>query len=746
MRCRTTFCFALSIALAGAGLAQRAHLPNPQELLASHQRGEQVQQARESALKLSLTPRWIDGGTHFWYRNALHRGKEEFWLVESATGKKSPAFDAGRLAVALGEAIGRPVDPGSFPFDEIEFANSRRTLRFRNDGKQYDFDLATGDLKSGPIVPNSAPEGRARENRSEDGKWATQIVEGRLKVVSAADGATAYECPIENVAGAVWAPGSTQLVVHKRIHGDRKPIYLIRSSPAVGSRAELVQRLYDQPGDRLDTFESYLVDPMMKRETRVDLPAIWTGGQPWAGAPPVQWLPGGKEFLVGYAERGYGRYFIDAVSAETGKRRNVVDEDPPTFFDTTAAQLRVLAKTPEILWRSERDGFGRMYLIDAATGSIKNPITPAGWVVRGIEHVDEANRRMTFSANLTADGEDPYFIHYFSVGFDGRGLVRLTEGNGTHRAVFSPDRQYLVNTWSRVDAPPVHELRRVADGKRIVELERADLSEWKKFKLAMPEVFVAKGRDGKTDIWGIVHRPSNFDPGRKYPVIESIYAGPHDSHVPKSFSPLPGVQRLAELGFVVVQIDGMGTRNRGKAFHDVCHKNIADAGFPDRILWMKALGQKYAWLDLDRVGIYGTSAGGQSSAGALLFHPDFYKVAVSACGCHDNRIDKTWWNEQWMGPIGPHYEQQSNITHAKNLKGRLMLIVGELDRNVPPESTFRFADALIKANRDFELVVIPGADHTSGGPYGDRKRMDFFVKHLLGVEPPNWNAESPGGG
>jgi dipeptidyl aminopeptidase/acylaminoacyl peptidase len=238
----------------------------------------------------------------------------------------------------------------------------------------------------------------------------------------------------------------------------------------------------------------------------------------------------------------------------------------------------------------------------------------------------------------------------------------------------------------------------------------------------------------------VVIKPSNFDPNRKYPVIENIYAGPHDSFVPHGFRPFFNMHRLAELGFIVVQIDGMGTNNRGKAFHDVCWKNVADAGFPDRILWMQALAKKMPQADISRVGIYGTSAGGQSSTGGVLFHPEFYKVAVSACGCHDNRIDKQWWNEQWMGyPVGPHYAAQSNITNASNLKGHLLLIVGEQDRNVPPETTFRLADALIKSQKEFDFVVIPGADHTDGGPYGERKRRDFFVRWLHGVEPPRSN-------
>ena len=257
----------------------------------------------------------------------------------------------------------------------------------------------------------------------------------------------------------------------------------------------------------------------------------------------------------------------------------------------------------------------------------------------------------------------------------------------------------------------------------------------------MPEVLSAKGRDGKTDIWGIIYRPTNFDPAKIYPVIEYIYAGPHSSFVPKSFSAsYRNFAALAELGFIVVQMDGMGTSNRSKAFHDVCWRNLKDAGFPDRILWIKAAAQKYTYMDATRVGIEGTSAGGQSAMGALLFHPEFYKVGVASCGCHDNRMDKIWWNEQWMGyPVGPWYDESSNVTNAHLLKGKLMLLVGEVDDNVDPASTIQVCDALIKANKEFELVVLPGMNHTSGGKYGERKRRDFFVKYLQGNVPPQWN-------
>ena len=303
---------------------------------------------------------------------------------------------------------------------------------------------------------------------------------------------------------------------------------------------------------------------------------------------------------------------------------------------------------------------------------------------------------------------------------------------------FSADRTYYIDTWSRVDQAPVSELRRSEDGERLMALEQGDVSALVEAGWRPPEVFTAIGRDGKTEIWGTIQRPVDFDPAKKYPVIESIYAGPQGNFAPKRFG--GAVQALPELGFVVVQIDGMGTNNRSKAFHDVAFRNLGDAGLPDRILWHRAVAATYPWYDSSRVGVYGTSAGGQSALGALLFHPEFYKVAVSNSGCHDNRMDKIWWNEQWMGwPVGPEYAASSNVVHAGKLQGRLLLVFGELDTNVDPSSTLQVASALIRANKTFDLIAVPGGGHGAGGAYYQRALQDFFVHHLLGVEPPEWN-------
>ena len=354
---------------------------------------------------------------------------------------------------------------------------------------------------------------------------------------------------------------------------------------------------------------------------------------------------------------------------------------------------------------------------------------------------NEDARTIYFAASGMDAGKDPYFVRYYRINIDGTGLLPLTPADGNHTVVFSSDAKHYVDTYSRVDAAPVTELRRADDASLVATLEKTDITALTKAGWKPPEVFVAKGRDGRTDIWGVIVKPTTFDPAKKYPVIENIYAGPQSSFVPKSFAAYNAMQAQAELGFIVVQIDGMGTSNRSKAFHDVAWKNLKDAGFPDRLLWHKAAAAKYPWYDISRVGLYGTSAGGQNALGGLLFFPDFYKVAVSAAGCHDNRMDKIWWNEQWMGwPIGPEYAESSNVDNAYRLQGKVQLVVGEMDQNVDPASTFQVVNQLIKHNKDFELLVIPGAGHGNGGPYGEHKRFDFFTRHLLGQTPPEWKA------
>ncbi len=534
----------------------------------------------------------------------------------------------------------------------------------------------------------------------------------------------------EDLATVFWSPNSEYVVALRTRRVTERRVYMVESSPKDQLQPKLHSYPYLKPGDDIPVGMPHLFNINTQQEISLDASLFDT---PWS-IDRLQWASDSKSFMFQFNQRGHQVMRVLAVEATTGQVRTIVDEVCDTFFDYSSKQfLQVLPDTHELIWMSERSGWNHLYLYDTSSGKVKHPITKGQWVVRAIDRVDTEKRQIWFRAMGVYPDQDPYFIHYARVDFDGKNLTLLTAGDGTHSIGYSPNQAYYIDTYSRANLPPVHELRKTEDGTLLCALEKADASELTASGRTLPEPFVAKGRDGKTNIYGLIHRPLNYDPDKSYPVIEAIYAGPHGAHVSKSFRSSAGQWALADLGFIIVQIDGMGTNWRSKAFHDVCWKNIVDAGFPDRVLWIKAAAKKYPYMDLDRVGIYGGSAGGQNSLGALLTHGNFYKVAVSDCGCHDNRMDKIWWNEQWMGyPIGPHYDAQSNVTLAKNLTGKLLLVVGELDRNVDPASSMQVANALIKADKDFDLLVIPGAGHgATGTAYGRRRLRDYFVSHLL---------------
>jgi dienelactone hydrolase len=721
--------------------------------------------------KARLTPHWLADNARFWYRNDLADGRREFILVDAQAGERKAAFDHQRLAAVLSKASGKEYSPERLPFEQIEFIDDTKAIRFRAGDTVWRCDLTSYECTktNAPGAPAAQQQndderpgrrgriggGRdagsaGRSPRSPDGKWTASVKDHNVFIRPEEDGKEVQlsEDGKEGLAYGMlqWSPDSKTLVALRMESGDSKEVHLIESSPRGGGRAVHRSRPYALPGDKLAAYELNLFDVSARKQIKPKVDRIDLG------RPRLRWSKDGSRFAYQKDDRGHQRLRVIEVDARSGDARNIIDETSKTFIWTAHAEslgldyVNWLEKSDEIVYASERDGWRHLYLVDLKEGKIINQITKGEFVVRGIDRIDEENRQIWFHACGKSPDQDPYFIHYYRVNFDGTGLVALTEGNGTHTIQFSPDRRHIIDTYSRVDMPPVHELRRVADGSLVCKLEEADISELKRDGWEAPEVFVAKGRDGKTDIWGIVCRPRNFDPARKYPIIEQIYNGPQSAYVPKSFSSQRRFSSLTDLGFIVVQMDGMGTAHRSKAFHDVCWHNLKDAGFPDRIAWHKAAAAKYPYYDITRVGIYGGSAGGQNAAGAVLFHPEFYKAAVANCGCHDNRMDKASWNEQWMGyPVGLQYGESSNIDNAAKLQGRLMLVVGELDTNVPPESTYRLVDALIRANKDFDFVVIPGGGHGAGGAYYQRRLEDFFIRHLQGIEPPNRNATGSGG-
>jgi dipeptidyl aminopeptidase/acylaminoacyl peptidase len=488
---------------------------------------------------------------------------------------------------------------------------------------------------------------------------------------------------------------------------------------------------YPKPGDRIAHPRPRIFDVEAGRPIEVSEDLF---PNPWSLSEFV-YSEDGRHLRFLYNERGHQVLRIVDVDVEAGSAHAFLEERSDTFVDYSQKSfLRWLPGGETCLWMSERSGFNHLYV--AGDGTLE-PLTEGPWLVRRVLDVDTTSGTVTFEALGVHPEEDPYHVHVGRVALATKEVTWLTEGDGTHELSFSPDGRAFVDRWSRVDLPPVHELRRTHDGALVCRLAEADWAPLVETGWAAPERFHAKGRDGTTDVWGLIFRPTNFDPAARYPVVEEIYAGPHGHFVPKAFDGWHGSRRLAELGFVVVRIDGMGTNWRSRAFHDVCWKNLSDAGLPDRVAWIRAAAATRPWMDLSRVGIWGGSAGGQNALSALLTHGDFYRVGVADCGCHDNRMDKIWWNEAWMGwPVGPEYEAQSNVTLAPRLEGKLLLIVGELDRNVDPASTMQVVDALVRADKDFDLLVMPGVGHGAAGtPYGRRRLEDFFVRHLLGHEP-----------
>ncbi len=527
------------------------------------------------------------------------------------------------------------------------------------------------------------------------------------------------------------SPDSKVVAAWKKTTSYRHNVFTIDSSPKGGGRAKLNTHAYLLPGDPMDRYELVLFSTETFEPLEVDFPVIDFG------SPKIRWR-NGHELLVEKVDRGHQRFRLFAIDPLKGEVRTPIDEQSHTFVWTAHASrlplVTYLSNSDELIYSSEINGWRHLYLVKLDENSPMQPITRGSWVVRSIVRLDEEKRTLDLMVSGIDANQDPYLQHLIRVDLEGTSLARLTDGNGDHEIQFSPTRKYFIDTYSRVDAPPIHELRRTQDGALVCELSRAKRIIPPGNKSAgLPATFVAKGRDGKTDIWGILTFPPEYDPSsdRQYPIVESIYAGPHTASVPKRYTTTPGNQDLAEAGFIVVQIDAMGTAHRSKAFHDVCWHNLKDAGFPDRIAWIKAAAESFPAMDLRRVGIFGTSAGGQNACGALIFHNDFYKAAMASCGCHDNRMDKASWNEQWMGyPVRRHYAQNSNIENAAKLQGDLFLIVGELDENVPPESTLRLVDALIKADKTFEFLLIPGMGHSDGGTYGRARMISFFQKAL----------------
>lgn len=698
----------------------------------------------------NVNPQWIEGTHQFWYVRNTPDGRL-YVSVDADKKARKELFDSHRLAKALGTASGKEVKPEALALGRLSVSKGLDTLRFVFNNQRWMYASRKNQLVNEGAVPllirqkhwmEVDDEKTASPVPSPDGKWIAFIKNQNIYVKEVATGKEkqlSLDGTLGNYYSAYirWSPDSKKVASCKIRPVEKRYVYYVESSPADQLQPKLHKQEYAKPGDELP----FKVPCIYEVESgRSIIPSTELFDRQYEVYGP-EWNPDSRAVTFEYNQRGHQVYRVLELSAETGKVRPLVEETSDTYVNYTRHFRHDLKDGKQMIWMSERDNWNHLYMYNRITAQPDYQITKGEWYVREVLRVDEDNRQIYFSANGMEAGEDPYLIRYYRIGFDGKGLTCLTPEEGMHRAWFSGDMKYLVDVYSMVDKVPVAVLRSARDGKVVMPLETADITLLEAEGWKAPEVFVAKGRDGKTDMWGLIARPTNFDPNKKYPVIEYIYQGPGDQYVPKTFRPYDwNMTSLAELGFIVVMVDGMGTSFRSRAFENVCYKNLKDAGLPDHIAWIKAAARKYPYMDVDRVGIYGCSAGGQESTNAVLLYPDFYKAAYSACGCHDNRMDKIWWNELWLGyPVGDQYKEGSNVENAHLLSRPLMLVVGELDDNVDPASTMQVVNALIKANKDFELVVIPGAHHTMGEDFGEHKRYDFFVRHLMQVNPPKWD-------
>jgi dipeptidyl aminopeptidase/acylaminoacyl peptidase len=541
---------------------------------------------------------------------------------------------------------------------------------------------------------------------------------------------------VKQPAAVFWSPDSSKFVTYRIDSRNAGHFTSVQYVPKDQLRPKAFTYVYPLPGEVLAKAEPTVFDVQSGARIDVKTPGLDLPSE--EGGPGFEWFADGKSFFYDYDERGNKAKELRIVDAATGEQKVLLREQAEKYVDPGETFYRFVDATKEFFWSSERDGWNHLYFY-GKTGALQNQITQGPWAVRQIEYVDEKNRRVYFLANGREKNEDPYQTHLYSAGFDGKGLQLLTPENASHSVSISPDGTFFVDNYSRPDLPGASVLRRAKDGSEVRVIEKTDVDELLKTGWKFPEPFQGKAADGVTDLYGLIWRPSNFDATKKYPIVEFVYTGPQDFFVPKMLGHALWLQPMAELGFIVVMVDGRGTTGRSRAFHEFSYHNLGGA-FEDHVAMIKQMAARYPYMDITRVGIYGTSAGGYGAAHAMLAFPEFYKVGVSTSGDHDARLDKAWWNELYQGyPLEDDYVAQSNVTMAGRLAGHLLIEHGDIDDNVHPVETMRFVDALMKENKSFDMLFVPNMSHGESGEhalYMVRRRWDYFVQYLLGVVPP----------
>jgi dipeptidyl aminopeptidase/acylaminoacyl peptidase len=707
----------------------------------------------------SITPTWLPDG-RFWYRDSSGNGSE-FVVFDPVKLTRQSAFDHEKVAAALSKATGKNYDKAHLPFTRFEYSADGKTMWFGIGEKRWKCEVTGDSCTELPAEPKreevlSPDKKRAAFIRGYN-LWVRDAESGQETQLTS-DGVKDYGYATNNAGWIhgddpvlLWSPDSKKIATFQQDQRKVGEMYLVETK--VG-HPTLQAWKYPLPGDDVVTMIERVVinlDLDTHKVIRLKMPPDqhrttlcddlkcreWTD---------VQWSPDASSLVFVSSSRDHKQATLRVANGMTGEVRDVLEEKVTTQYESgwRHSNWRYLAGSNEVIWFSERGNWGHLYLYDFSTGQLKRQITSGDWVVTELVAVDEKEHVVYFLAGGKEPGQNPYFHHLYRIGLDGKNLTLLTPEDGDHTITMSSSGKLFTDTYSKPDAPPVTVLRNTS-GKVLATVAKTDISRLLATGWRPPELFSVKARDGVTDIYGLMFKPTNLDQARKYPIVNNIYPGPQGGSVGNwGFSAARGdSQSLAELGFIVVQIEGMGNPGRSKKFHDFYFANMGDNTLPDQVAGMKQLAQRFPWIDIDRAGIWGHSGGGYASTDAMLRYPDFFKVGISESGNHDNREYEDDWGERYQGllvrkPDGTsNYDDQANQTLAKNLKGHLLLMHGTLDDNVPPYNTLLVVNELIKANKDFDLLLLPNRRHGyAGDTYVIRRRWDYFVRHLMGAEPP----------
>ncbi len=727
-----------------------------QPIIERYQKAEQFLPKNSVKLTRNVAIRFnqVEGTSDFWYKLQTETG-EYFYYFNGETKKANIAFDHEKLASSISELTEQKVNPDSLKLQRLIFKPKENNIEFRFDSLQLIVNLQDY------AVQKKEREKRLPKNQSEspDKKWIIEVRDYNLFLKNketgeetqfTSNGIEKYEYATERSWSKLvdesegdkydptifinWSSDSKKFMTYRLDRRKVGKLYLYQSLPDSGFRAKVWSYERALPGEDPITTEYYIFDVEKKSKIRIDVPPF----ADFLSSVFPNWLNDNREMYFARFHRGYKAIDAYRVNSETGETTLVLNESSKTMVEYQTINCKWLKDGSEFFWTSERDGWNHIYRYDG-NGKLLNRVTDGEYVVREILMVDEKNKRLYFIAGGKDPNFDPYYKMLYSANFDGTNLKLLTTEPTSHEIWFPEKGDYFVDSYSDVKNPTRHVVRDTENGNIIYTVAEANIDALLATGWIYPEPFKVKARDSITDIYGVIFYPSDFDPNKKYPVLDATYSGPQEVRTPKTF--VSGFRNydisFAELGFIVITIDGLGTAWRSKEFHDVSYQNLGDIGAEDHISGMKQLAETRPWMDLERVGIYGHSAGGYDAAHAVLTHPEFYKAAISSAGNHDHRIAKAWWPEQYMGLPDKHFDEQSNFNLAQNLEGKLLLIHGDMDNNVNTASSLRMAAKLIEANKDFELLIIPNRDHgLADHPYFIRKRWDWFVKNLADEELP----------